>query len=133
MLSERTGVEVADLIVTSPPYGTTAKYTSIYKLSFDWLGLPRPRRPLEAAKDFLKEIEISLQQMFIALKSHRHCCFIYGTNKEFRSGQIIEIARDVGFQTALAVSAPVIDASKSVRGDYRRSVPIEHILVLRKP
>jgi hypothetical protein len=41
-LSERLGEKSADLVVTSPPYGTTAKYTSIYKLSFDWLGLPRP-------------------------------------------------------------------------------------------
>jgi hypothetical protein len=132
-LSQRLGENSVDLIVTSPPYGTTAKYTSIYKLSFDWLDLPRPHKPLENSKDFLHESLLSMKEMYTVLKRSHHCCFIYGTNKEFSSSQIIGLAKEVGFQVALAVSAPVIDASKSVRGDYRRGVPVEHILVLRKP
>jgi hypothetical protein len=132
-LSQRLGENSVDLIITSPPYGTTSKYTSIYKLSFDWLDLPRPQKPLENSKDFLHQSLLCMKEMYTVLKRHRHCCFIYGTNKDFSSSQIIGLAKEVGFQIAMAVSAPVIDASKSVRGDYRRGVPVEHILVLTKP
>jgi DNA modification methylase len=131
-LSERVEPESVDLIVTSPPYGTTSKYTSIYKLSFDWLGFPRPVKSIENAKDFLGDLTVCIREMHAVLKKGAHCCLIYGTNTEFGSGQVVDAARSVGFQPVLAVGAPVIDASKSVRGDYRRGIPIEHILVLRK-
>jgi hypothetical protein len=131
-LSERLGENRVDLIVTSPPYGTTAKYTSIYKLSFDWLDFPRPVKPLENSKDFLGSLRDCMSEMFKVLKRKGLCCLIYGTNKEFYSGQIVELVKSLGFDVVLAVAAPIIDASKSVRGDYRRGIPIEHILILQK-
>lgn len=131
-LSQRLDASVVDLVITSPPYGTTAKYTSIAKLSFDWLGLPRPVKPLENAKDFLGALTDCMREVFTVLKPAGRCCLVYGTNKEYGSGQVITAMRLIGFEPELAVAAPIIDASKSVRGDYRRGIPIEHVLVLQK-
>ena len=94
--------------------------------------MPRPAKALENAKNFLNQLELCLREMHTVLKRRGYCCVIYGTNKEYGSGQVAEVGKEIGFESMLAVSVPIIDASKSVRGDYRRSIPTEHILVLRK-
>jgi hypothetical protein len=124
--------ENLDFIFTSPPYGNGTKYASVYRLQLELLGLSRPKRPLEAAKDFSGELTRAFAEMHRMLKPGKTLAVLYGTNKHLSSADVAEMASSVGFSLETTIACPVIDESKMVRGDYRRSMANEHLIVLRK-
>ena len=123
-----------NLVFTSPPYGTGTKYSSIYRLQMELLGLERPpkKTSLDTASDFAAELQKSFADMHRMLKHDGFLVLLYGTNKHFSSRNIADLAEQVGFLLKRSIACPVIDESKMVRGDYRRSMANEHLLVFIK-
>jgi DNA methylase len=123
-----------DLVFTSPPYGSGTKYASVYRLHMELLGLPRTpaKRALEGAKDFGAELGRSFADMFRMLRRGGTLALLYGTNKYFSSRDIATLAEKQGFRLQTSIACPVIDQSKMVRGDYRRAMANEHLLILLK-
>jgi DNA modification methylase len=126
--------ESVDMIFTSPPYGSGTKYASVYRLHMELLQLPRttPRRALESAKDFTGELTRCFGDMFRMLKPGGTLALLYGTNKYFSSREIATLNEEKGFHLETSIACPVIDESKMVRGDYRRAMGNEHLLILVK-
>jgi DNA modification methylase len=124
--------EAADLVFTSPPYGTGTKYASVYRLQMQLLGLPKTRGALETTKDFAAELRKSFAEVHRILRSNGRFALLYGTNRQFSSRDIAALATDVGFDLVTTIACPVIDESKMVRGDYKRSMANEHLLILTK-
>jgi len=121
-----------DFVFTSPPYGTGTKYASVYRLQMELLGLQRPKKSLDGAKDFSAELGKCIQEMYRVLKPRGYLALLYGTNRHFSSRNIADLAESNGFHLQTTIACPVIDESKMVRGDYRRSMANEHLLVLAR-
>lgn len=121
-----------DFIFTSPPYGTGTKYASIYRLQLELLGLGRPKKPLDSVKDFSAELGKCIAEMHRVLRPGGYLTLLYGTNRQFSSRDIANLAETNGFRLETTIACPVIDESKMVRGDYRRSMANEHLLVLAR-
>jgi hypothetical protein len=121
-----------DYIFTSPPYGTGTKYASVYRLHMQLLELAKPIRPHDQAKDFALELGKTFGLMYRMLKTGGLCSILYGTNNSFSSADILHIAENQGFVYKETILCPVVDESKMIRGDYKRSMPNEHLITLYK-
>jgi DNA modification methylase len=124
--------ESVDLVFTSPPYGSGTKYASVYRLQMQLLGLERSAGALETKKDFLGELRKCFGEMYRMLRPGGRLAVLYGTNKHFSSRDVAELAEVEGFMLDNTIACPVIDESKMVRGDYKRSMANEHLIVLSK-
>jgi hypothetical protein len=125
--------ESVDLICTSPPYGTGTKYASVYRLQMQLLGLERLQGALETKKDFLGELGKCVSEMQRMLRRGGQLALLYGTNREFSSRDVADLCAGFGFSLDRTIACPVIDESKMVRGDYKRSMANEHLMILSKP
>jgi SAM-dependent methyltransferase len=125
--------ESVDFVFTSPPYGTGTKYASVYRLQMQLLGLDRIRGALETTKDFLGELGKCLDEINRVLKPGGRLALLYGTNRHFSSRDVAERAETAGLRLEETIGCPVIDESKMVRGDYKRSMANEHLIILSKP
>jgi DNA modification methylase len=125
--------ESVDLVCTSPPYGTGTKYASVYRLQRQLLGLDKVPGALETKKDFLGELGKCLGEIYRMLKPAGRLALLYGTNRHFSSRDIAELSEAMGLRLDDTIACPVIDESKMVRGDYKRSMANEHLIVLSKP
>ena len=108
------------------------KYASIYRLQLELLGLGRPKKPLDSVKDFSAELGKCIAEMHRVLRPGGYLTLLYGTNRQFSSRDIANLAETNGFRLETTIACPVIDESKMVRGDYRRSMANEHLLVLAR-
>jgi DNA modification methylase len=125
--------ESVDFVFTSPPYGTGTKYASVYRLQMQLLGLEKIPGALETKKDFLGELRKCLSEINRMLKRGGKLALLYGTNRHFSSRDIAELSESVGLTLEDTIACPVIDESKMVRGDYKRSMANEHLIILSKP
>lgn len=132
-LGATVGDNSIDFIFTSPPYGTGSKYASIYRLQIELLQLSRPKRPLEVSKDFASELTKCFVEMHRILRPGRKLAILYGTNRQFSAADVVNMATVAGFGFERSILCPVIDESKMVRGDYRRRVANEHLIIMTKP
>lgn len=132
-LREMLGDASVDLVCTSPPYGTGTKYASVYRLQMQYLGLPKISGALETTKDFLSELGKCISEMHRVLKPGGVVALLYGTNKQISSRDVADVSAACGFTLERTIACPVIDESKMVRGDYRRSMANEHMMVFSKP
>jgi adenine-specific DNA methylase len=132
-LSALVADETVDFIFTSPPYGTRTKYASVYRLQMQLLGLQKMRGALETTKDFLGELGKTFAEMHRILKGGGRLAVLYGTNRHYSSLDVANLTASVGFELERTIACPVIDESKMVRGDYKRSMANEHLMVLSKP
>jgi len=125
-----------DLIITSPPYGTGSKYTSIYALSFGWLNLKKPslKESLEKNRDFSEQLKIAIGKMYKVLKKNKYCCIVYGdpTTEESLTYKAIEDAKEAGFKYEGLISCPIEKTLSNHHQKYRRFIPKDFILIFRK-
>ena len=121
-----------DLVCTSPPYGTGTKYASVYRLQMQLLGLEKLEGALETKKDFLGELRKCIEEIHRILKKRGRLALLYGTNRQFSSRDVAELCGDCGLTLERTIACPVIDESKMVRGDYKRSMANEHLMIFSK-
>lgn len=124
--------ESVDLVCTSPPYGTGTKYASVYRLQRQLLGLEKMDGALETKKDFLGELGKCFGEIHRMLRPGGRLALLYGTNRQFSSRDVAELAGSCGLVLERTIACPVIDESKMVRGDYKRSMANEHLMVFSK-
>jgi len=129
--------ESIDIVITSPPYGTGSHYTDINRLSFEWLGLPKPKRneTLETTKDFRGELKKSIEQIYTALKRKKYCFFVYGdpSNGNGLTKKAIDDAKDIGFLYEGLISCPIVKTKSNHHTKYRRYIPKDFILIFKRP
>lgn len=125
-----------DIVITSPPYGTGSKYTDVYRMSFDWLGLDKPIRKtsLEHNPNFACELKKALEQIYLVLKKGKYCCFVYGDpSTENSLTQIaIDDAKSIGFSYEGLISCPIEKTIMKHHTKYRRYIPKDFILIFKK-
>ena len=125
-----------DVVVTSPPYGTGSKYTNIYKLSYDWLGLKKPREmAMEHSGRFSDELRGALGEIYRVLKPKKYCFFVYGDPSTDGSltGRAIMDAREIGFRYAGRITCPIKKTIMKRHIQSVRFIPKEFIIILQKP
>ena len=135
-LSSVIGEDVVDIVITSPPYGTGSKYTNIYRLSYEWLGLPKPHRSrtLETTSDFRQELKKALGQIHRVLKPGKFCFFVYGnpSTADGLTGYAIKDAESLGFRFSGTISCPIKKTVARHSEKYTRFIPKDFVIILQK-
>lgn len=146
--SRSTANEIADLIVTSPPYLNAWDYNLYQRFRFYWLGFdPNRLRDLEigahlkhsymenAVQNYVADMELCLQQMHRMLKKNTYCCIVIGEafvkGKRIDVGELItETAIDLGFEHQKTYTREVFGPHFSQQRSANNKV--ENVIVLHK-
>lgn len=140
--------EIADIVVTSPPYANVTDYTTGHRLSFYWLEIgdlknqkmneigARWKRARSAAlDDYIKDLYISSSHIWRALKKGGYFCLVFGETSSVRkkyelNSKILSLLKNkLGFELLSKKIERSISAKRirAVRGVSR-----EHIYIFRK-
>lgn len=135
-LSDKIDKNSVDIVITSPPYGTGSKYTNIYKLNYEWLGLTKPQNKdtLETTNDFKGELKKSLEQIHNVLKPNKFCFFVYGdpsTSTGLTKHAIID-AESMGFKFRGIISCPIKKTIAKHSEKYTQFISRDFIIILQK-
>jgi len=126
-----------DIVITSPPYGTGSRYTEINRLSFEWLELEKPARSaaLETARDFREGLKEALGEIYQALDNRKYCFLVYGdpSTEGGLTRSAIEDAAQIGFEYEGLIACPIEKVAADHHEKYRRFIPKDFILILKKP
>lgn len=140
---------VADLIVTSPPYGNATDYHLYHRFRLLWLGFDpvalghieigshlKHQRESSGFESYLADMEASLVTMHRALKPGRYAALVIGDSvykgETYDPAEALyERADSLGFQACTIVDRAIHAVKRSFSHAGRRATS-EHILVLRR-
>jgi len=140
---------IADFIVTSPPYPNTYDYYLYHKLRMFWLEMDWERAKFneigsrlrhssegEGIESYIKDMSKCFENCSRILKPGKLFVIVIGDSiirKElFRGDKIVnELARRAGFNFVDKVSYNLSYASKTFNKSFRNSTKQEHIILLK--
>ncbi|HGM9748162.1 site-specific DNA-methyltransferase [Morganella morganii] len=140
---------IADLVVTSPPYGNATDYHLYHRFRLLWLGFDpialghieigshlKHQRESSGFESYLADMEAALATMHRALKPGRYAALVIGDSvynkKTYDPAEALyERADSLGFEACTIVDRAIHSVKRSFSHAGRRATS-EHILVLRR-
>lgn len=140
---------IADLVVTSPPYGNATDYHLYHRFRLLWLGFDpialghveigshlKHQRESSGFESYLADMEAALATMHRALKPGRYAALVIGDSvydkKTYDPAEALyERADSLGFEACTIVDRAIHAVKRSFSHAGRRATS-EHILVLRR-
>lgn len=140
---------VADLVVTSPPYGNATDYHLYHRFRLLWLGFDpialghieigshlKHQRESSGFESYLADMEAALSTICRALKPGRYAALVIGDSvyagTTYDPAQALRDRADqLGFEPCAIVDRPIHAVKRSFAHAGRRATS-EHILVLRR-
>lgn len=140
---------VADLVVTSPPYGNATDYHLYHRFRLLWLGFDpialgrveigshlKHQRQESGFESYLDDMEASMATIHRALKPGRYAVMVIGDSvyggKTYDPAQALRDRADhLGFEACAIIDRPIHSVKRSFAHAGRRATS-EHILVLRR-
>jgi DNA modification methylase len=140
---------IADLVVTSPPYGNATDYHLYHRFRLLWLGFDpialghveigshlKHQRESSGFESYLADMEAALATMHRALKPGRYAALVIGDSvynkKTYDPAEALyERADSLGFEACTIVDRAIHSVKRSFSHAGRRATS-EHILILRR-
>lgn len=140
---------VADLVVTSPPYGNATDYHLYHRFRLLWLGFDpialgrveigshlKHQRQESGFESYLADMEVSMATIHRALKPGRYAVLVIGDSvykgiTYDPAEALMDRADDLGFDACAIIDRPIHSVKRSFAHAGRRATS-EHILVLRR-
>lgn len=140
---------VADLVVTSPPYGNATDYHLYHRFRLLWLGFDpiklghieigshlKHQRESNGFESYLADMEAALRTVKRALKPGCYAALVIGDSvykgQTYDPAKVLyERADNLGFDACAIIDRPIHSVKRSFSHAGRRATS-EHILVLRR-